>query len=230
MKTNINILWIGLGMAMVGCSHDAPPRSPQQPIAVSPATKPSPPHFSSANADLGADASTGVAERNREALRDSGTGLTNDQILEVTRTANIEEIQQAHVAHERSKDPRVQKLAAMMMRDEVEAETKGDALANEAALNPDQSSASASLEGASKRETLALKTEGGPEFDRGYVDVQVRAQQALLDLLRDELIPRSTSAGLSAYLHDIKASALTHLQHARDLQQELAGSDRNGTK
>jgi putative membrane protein len=220
MKTNINILWIGLGMAMVGCSHDAPPRSPQQPIAVSPATKPSPPHFSSANADLGAD----------EALRDSGTGLTNDQILEVTRTANIEEIQQAHVAHERSKDPRVQKLAAMMMRDEVEAETKGDALANEAALNPDQSSASASLEGASKRETLALKTEGGPEFDRGYVDVQVRAQQALLDLLRDELIPRSTSAGLSAYLHDIKASALTHLQHARDLQQELAGSDRNGTK
>jgi predicted outer membrane protein len=157
------------------------------------------------------------------------TGLTNDQILEVTRTADIGEIQQAHMAHERSKDPRVQKLAAMMMRDEVDAETKGDALANKADLNPDKSSVSESLEDDAKRAMSALKGESGLEFDKDYVDIQVRAHQVVLDMLNDNLIPRSTSPALSAYLHDVKASVSTHLQHAQELREELAGSERSSS-
>jgi predicted outer membrane protein len=239
MKKRISAMVAGAALAMVACGLEEPPRSPEAPGTTPHPSQMDAPSVSAASNDLGAQwslraagASTQVADLNGSAVRDAGlfTGLTNGQILEVTRTANVGEIQQAHMAHERSRDPRIQKLAAMMMHDQVDAETKGDALANKAGLNPDKSSASESLEDDANRATLALKTENGLEFDKDYVDTQVRAHQAVLDLLNDRLIPYSTSAGLSAYLNDVKVFVLTHLQHASELQQELAGSERSSAK
>jgi putative membrane protein len=156
--------------------------------------------------------------------------LTNDQILEVTRTADVAEIEQAHLAHERSKDPRIQKLAAAMMRDYVEAETKGDALANKVELNPAKSPESESLESETKDATRALKAETGVAFDAAYVDTQVREHRTVLDMLSRSLIPSSTDMSLSAYLRDIQASVTMHLGDARELQRAIREARSSSTK
>jgi putative membrane protein len=227
---------LGALLALVACSPEAPPRSPDpQSVPVAGSTLREEPsdgndgtrrwHDAGAAVRVFADKSDIVSAHARIA-----SALTNDQILEITRTADVAEIEQAHLAHERSKDPRVQKLAATMMRDYVEAETKGDALANKVELNPSKSPTSESLESETKDATRALKAETGFAFDAAYVDTQVREHRAVLDMLGRTLIPSSTDMSLSAYLNDIQASVTTHLEDARELQRALREARSSATK
>jgi putative membrane protein len=232
MEKTIRAIGVGLALALSACGQDEPPKTPEPAMApqpFAPTVNQTDDNGASSAHDAGISP---VADLNGAASRDAAIaiGLTNGQIIEVTRTANVGEIEQAHLAHKKSKDPRVQKLAAMMIRDHVEAQTKGDALARKAELNPEKSPVSESLENEAKGATQTLKAESGLEFDKAYVDMQVREHQEVLDTINDKLIPCSTNLELSAYLHDVQASVATHLEHARELQRELAGSERRSAK
>lgn len=240
MKTPLRILALGIGMSVSACGHDEPARAPvgydslatrdlvtrdaaaaaYAPADVPPTAAPVVSAGVPALMDAGAAvvAASGAVPA---AAMDGGSRLTNDQILQVTRTANGGEIAQAELAHTHSHDGRVLKLAAQMLRDHTEAENKGDALAHKEALSPEPSPASVKLETDASNATNALRQQAGAQFDKSYLDVQVREHQAVLDLLASTLIPSSTDSDLTAYLHDVKATVAEHLDHARALQREL---------
>jgi putative membrane protein len=166
-------------------------------------------------------ATPAAASESPAAAMDAGARLTNDQILEVTHTANDAEIAQAELAHAKSRDGRVQKLAAQMLRDHTEAENKGEALARKESLSREPSPQSIELEADAARATHSLRQQSGSQFDRSYLDVQVREHRAVLDLLGSTLIPSSTDPDVTAYLHDVKATVAEHLERARSLLQEI---------
>jgi putative membrane protein len=147
--------------------------------------------------------------------------LTNEQILQIARTANAEQIRQAELAHQRAKDRRVQKLAATLIRDRRVEENKGDAVARNGSLIGEPSPQSVKLEEDADRANTALRAQEGAEFDKSYVDAQVSEHQALLDMLTQTLIPSSTSSDLTGYLRDLKASDESELALARALRAEL---------
>jgi predicted outer membrane protein len=153
--------------------------------------------------------------------RDNGPQLTNEQILQIARTSNAEQIRQAELAHQRGWDWRVQKLAATVIRQRRAVETKGDEMARKRSLTGEPSPQSVSLEEMADRTTRALQAHQGKEFDRSYLEVQVSEHQALLDLLTQTLIPSSTSPDLTAYLHDLKASDESELAMARALRSKI---------
>ncbi len=147
--------------------------------------------------------------------------LSNGQILQITHTANIGEIEQARLALSRSKDARVRSLAQMMVQDHSQADKKGMVLAKKENLERLPSATSESLESDAQSTTGTLRAEPAADFDKNYIDVQIREHQAVLDTIDQKLVVNATNPDLRAYLTEIRAAVASHLQHAQDVQTEL---------
>ena len=147
--------------------------------------------------------------------------LTEDQILGVTRTANTGEIEQGRLAMTKAHDPRVKSLAAMMVKDHSEAQTKGANVAKKADLKPSSSPTADALQSDAENFTRSLKAESGTDFDKSYVDAQVREHQAVLDAIDQKLMPSAKNPDVKAYLDEVKTTVARHLEHAKELQAAL---------
>jgi len=188
---------VSAAMSLLACGRDEPPKTPDPALAPS--------------SGQAAPPSTAALAR----------VLTNDQILEVTHTANLGEIEQGRVAQSKSQDHRVQQLAAMMIRDHSEADAKGRAVAEKDGLTPLASSTSESLQNDADGATRNLKAQSTAGFDEDYVETQVHEHQAVLDTLDQKLIPDATNPEVKAYLGEVRAKVAAHLQHARALLKEM---------
>jgi putative membrane protein len=65
---------------------------------------------------------------------------------------------------------------------------------------------------------------GGSDFDRAYIDAQVKEHTKVLELLDNKLIPQAQNADLIKALQGIRSKVASHLQEAQDLQASLASS------
>ncbi len=147
--------------------------------------------------------------------------LSDDQILQVVHTANQGEIAQAKLAKGKAQDARVKKLAAMMIKDHTDADHKAMALAKK--LNGATPSAtSTSLESDAQNNTTTLESESGADFDKGYVDTQVKEHQAVLDLIDQQLLPNAKDANVKTFVTGVRAKVAMHLHHAQELQAAMA--------
>jgi putative membrane protein len=147
--------------------------------------------------------------------------LTDGQILEIVHAANVGEIDQAKLALSRTADSRIRSLAQMMVRDHTQADKKGMVIAKKANIERQASPLSQSLESAADSATGTLKAEPKADFDKNYVDTQVREHQAVLDSIDEKLMVNVSSADLKAYLVEVRAAVASHLQHAREVLSQL---------
>jgi putative membrane protein len=147
--------------------------------------------------------------------------LSDDQIMRVVHGANAGEIEQAKLAQSRARDARVKKLAAMMVKDHTEADAKAMSVEKMVSLTPAPSPTSTALESDALTATRVLRSQTGAEFDRGYVDTQVKEHQAVLDTLDQKLIPAARNPEVKAYLAEVRSKVAMHLQHAQELQSAL---------
>ncbi len=81
---------------------------------------------------------------------------------------------------------------------------------------------SSSLEGDAKSATDNMKSQTGADFDKSYVEAQVKEHQAVLDAIDQKLAPSATNADLKAYLAAVRPKIAMHLEHAQELQKKLA--------
>jgi putative membrane protein len=220
---------VALALAVCGCGGDQPAKSPETSAAESQPPANTDATLSVAQNDMptaSVDASTPsdaptAAGATTPPVGDSTPGLTDAQILQVLHTANAGEIEQAKIARAKSKDVRVKKLAAMMLDDHTKTDKKGVALAKKAGLTPEPSPVSTSLETDAGGNTTTLKSDGAADFDKAYVDTQVKEHQAVLDLVDKQLIPSARNADLSALLAEVRPAIAMHLMHATELQTAM---------
>ncbi len=151
----------------------------------------------------------------------AATDLTDAQILEVTHVVNRSVIEQSKLAESRGRDAQLKKLAATIVRERAQSDIEATALAKAVGLSPAQSATSASLEGQAKGTATALKEQEGVDFDRSYLDAQIREHRSLLDTLEQKLLPNAKNADLKAYLVGVQATLATDLQQAQTLLGKL---------
>ena len=152
----------------------------------------------------------------------SATAPTDEQILAIVHVANQGEIEQAKLALSKTKDPRVKKLAAMMQKDHTAADDKALSMGKRDRIELTPSKASAELESGANDNTQMLKGASGADFDKGYVDTQVKEHQDVLDTIDQKLVPNAKNADLRTYLAEVRTKVAMHLQHAKDLQAQLS--------
>ena len=215
--------------ALAACAEDRPAKSPDNPPQASAAPAPAP-MTTSESIPIEPPAATmntlpttpAPAEAQApNAPTDVPIALSDEQILQVLMTADQAEIEQARLAQTKAKDPRVKKLAAMMIKDHTAAEGRGNMAAKRASLTPTPSPTSISLETDARGLTSTLKSEAGTDFDTGYVDAQVKEHETVLDLIDQKLLPSVQSSEVKALLAEVRPKIMMHLEHARALETAM---------
>lgn len=150
--------------------------------------------------------------------------MSDSQLLQITHFANSGEIAQAKLAKDKSKNADVKKLAQMMLDQHMDADKKGDELAKKQSLTLADSATSQELKTTADSLTNDMAQKTGADFDKAYVDAQVKEHQSVLDILDSKLIPTAHDPDVKKYLQDVRKAVAMHLDHAKDLQAELAGA------
>jgi putative membrane protein len=147
--------------------------------------------------------------------------LSDDQIFGVLHTANVGEIEQARLAQKQAKNVRVKQFAGMMIKDHSDADKKGNDVARKTKASPAPSDVAGHLESEAKQMTSAMSSQKGSDFDKSYIDAQVKEHQAVLDLIEKQLMPNAQSAELKSLLQSLKPKIEGHLREAQDIQKAL---------
>lgn len=147
--------------------------------------------------------------------------LSDEQIAAINSAANRGEVDQAKLASEKSKNPKIKKFAAMMTAHHADANTKATDMLRKAHITPEESVTSTQMTTESSKLVESLKPMSGPEFDRAYIDAQVKEHTAILDTLDTKMIPVVKNADLKSELTAMRAKIDGHLKEAQAIQKSL---------
>ena len=223
-------VWVGVA----SCRNPEPPaRTPEVPPPSPPAsagasTQQTPPRegtatLAASNTATGAGAQTATPSSDSPMPSASPARLTDDQILYVLHAANLGEMEQARMAEKKAKNARVKRFAGMMLKDHGEADSKGNDVAKKVRASLTPSEPSNRLENDAKHLSAVMSNQNGADFDRSYMNAQVKEHRAVLDMIDRELLPAVTAPEVKELVQTVRAKVEGHLQEAEQILKGLGG-------
>jgi putative membrane protein len=153
-----------------------------------------------------------------------GMALSDPQIVAIADAANKGEVDEAKLAVKKAKDPQVKQFAQMMLTDHGDALNKTKQLSSQLNITPETTQTSTQLQTDSQNAISSLSGQSGADFDKAYIDLQVKDHQQVLNDLDTKLIPSAHNADLKKQLTDLRPKIAEHLQKAQQIQQKLGAA------
>jgi putative membrane protein len=147
--------------------------------------------------------------------------LDDATIVAIFDAANTYDIETGKLALQTSHTKAVRDLAQQFGHDHAAVRQQGRDLAKKLNLTPTPPKENP-LAPDHERALKELKTKKGAEFDRAYLDEEVRYHQAVLDAVSSTLLPAITNAQLKAFVEKVGPAFQGHLEAAKQLQKQLA--------
>ncbi len=148
--------------------------------------------------------------------------LTDEKIAAILDAANTGEIEQAKVAQKNAKDPRVKAFAAHMIQDHGKNMTESRALLTKIGVTPAESPVSTKLSHDSQQLVSTLGEAKGADFDKAYIDAQVKEHQDVLDMMDTKLLVQVKNGDLKAAIQAFRPKVEHHLEEAKSIQASRA--------
>jgi putative membrane protein len=156
---------------------------------------------------------------------DGGAGvLTNGQVAQVLRTANLVIITQSDVARPRLTTPVARDFADSMREAHTRNNTDLTQLVEDIALDFQESDLSLQLQTDGDSVNSALQGASLRELDRLYLQSQIDVHQTVLLAIDDQLIPDTTDPQLRTFVELSRGMFSGHLQAAQAAQFEVTGA------
>jgi putative membrane protein len=146
--------------------------------------------------------------------------LNDSQFAAIVQAINDGEIEEAQLALSKAAAPDVKRFARDMMAAHRDMQNKMTALLVRLQITPSDNAVSNQLKSDTQSELGALKTIRGKDFDRDYVDAQVRNHNNALELL-DRITPSVKSSELKATLVSVHPKVEAHLREAERVELTL---------
>ncbi len=200
----------------IGCGGEPAPKTVTT-TTTNPAPAPAPtpaPAETAPNAGMGGEAPPGIPPM-------TTMPLTDAQIAAISGAANRGEVEQSKLATGKAKDAKVKKFAAMMGAHHGDADKAETALLKKQNLAPEESPTSTQLTLESSRLVESLRALTGTEFDKAYIDAQVKEHTAILEAMDTKLLPAVQNADLKTGLTMMRAKVESHLKEAQAIQTSL---------
>ena len=156
--------------------------------------------------------------------RAQGTGPTDPQIAAIVVTANQVDIDAGKLAEGKAHASSVQQFAKLMVTDHTNVNDAAKALVKKLGVKPEDNPTAQSLKKGGDDNLPNLRKLSGAAFDKAYVDHEVAYHQAVIDAVDKTLIPSASNAELKALLQKARPTFEAHLEHAKQLQGDLAKS------
>lgn len=147
--------------------------------------------------------------------------LSDAQIWQVAEAINHGEVLAARVAERRAEHPATKDFAKHMLQAHADEERIERDSAKRLGLKPDASSVSKRLTTTAQEDVKKLETANRSDFDRTYLDAQVRDHREALGIIDSQLLPQARDPQLKAELTGLRARVAEHLTEAERAQQKL---------
>lgn len=148
--------------------------------------------------------------------------LTDPQIAAIVVAANQVDIDAGNLAVKKTKNAEVKKFAELMIKDHTAVNKSAVDLVTKLKVTPEETDASKGLTSGGADARAKLDKLEGAEFDKAYVDNEVAYHEAVINVLKTQLIPSATNADLKAALTGVAPAFDAHLAHAKQVQESLA--------
>jgi putative membrane protein len=142
------------------------------------------------------------------------------QLAAVVQALNMDEMQSAQLAESKASSPDVKKFARDIMTQHRDMQNRANAVFSRVQITPNDNAVSTQLKTDAQSEMSTLQGMRGKEFDREYMDGQVRDHNHLLELV-DRMTPNAKSPELKAELQSMRTKIEAHLRQAERIQQTL---------
>lgn len=147
--------------------------------------------------------------------------LDDAQIAQILQVANEGEIDAAKTALKHAKNPAAKAFAQKMEKEHSDNEKKEKTVAKQQSIDFKDSDKSHALEDDAKSKISKLKDQKKENFDKAYIESQIKMHQALLGDLEATLIPSAKNAAFKAYLQETCRHVRMHLAEAKKINQKL---------
>jgi putative membrane protein len=170
-------------------------------------------------ADTTAGTTTGAGATT--AASTPSTALADPQIAHVAVTSNSIDSAAGAAARSKARNAQVRDFAQQMVRDHGAVNKQAVALAQKLNVTPADNDMSRQLQQGAEQARTDLGGKSGADFDRAYIDHEVRYHQSVLDALDNTLIPGAQNAELKALLQQVRPNVAAHLERAKSIQGSL---------
>ncbi len=151
------------------------------------------------------------------------SALNDAQIAAIVVAANQVDIDAGQLAIKKSNNPEVKKFAERMITDHTAVNKAAVELVTKLNVTPVESDASKSLTAGGSDTRAELEKLEGEAFDQAYVDNEVAYHEAVIGVLKSQLIPSASNQELKDALVGAQPAFDAHLQHAKQIQSALKG-------
>jgi putative membrane protein len=194
--------------------NDPSPQSPalQPPVAQAPLENPEPqrPFYG-----------PGTTAPDDRAQAKTERPLTDAEILGIAETANKGEVSMADVALKKATKPEVKHFAALMKQSHQKALDADRKLEQKTKITAAESDVSALLTSDTDRVLKDLRDRQGKDFDRAYIDAQVKAHKDVLTAIDNRMVPNVRNGEMKAMVTDMRRTVAEHLVKAEDVQKKV---------
>jgi len=166
------------------------------------------------------DDQSGTGATNAMADPSATTGLSDGQIAAMVASFNEAAIQQAQLAEARAFSPAVKRFAQHMISAHRTMESRDAIVLSRSKIVPTENAVSNRLRIDAQDQLSALQSIHGRDFDRQYIDGQVRDHNKALELLV-QLTAIAQSPDLRTDLRAAQSQVEDHLQMAKKVLEEL---------
>lgn len=147
--------------------------------------------------------------------------LTDAEVLGVTEEANRREIEMANLAVKKAKTPEVKKFANEMRSTHQKALDTEKKLGHKAKMAPAESDTTTTLKTETDQTLKELRDKTGKDFDRAYMDAQVKLHKDTLDMIDNRLMPAAQNGDVKSMLTDMRQKVADHLSKAEDARNKI---------
>ena len=151
----------------------------------------------------------------------AAASMNDNQIANIALTAHQIDVDRGKLALKHTHNDEVKQFADQMVHDHQAGITEAMNLAKRLGVKPEQSDTSKSMKKDANAVTARLKKEKGAAFDKDYIDTEVKHHEAVIDAVKNTLVPGAQNADLKRLLETAVPTLEGHLQHAKMVQQQL---------
>lgn len=154
--------------------------------------------------------------------------LSDAEVIGVTKAANDGEVQMAELALKKASAIDVKQFAGVMKAKHQKALQGDKSLEAKTKIQAVESDVSEYLKSDTDKTLAELRDKSGGDFDRAYIDAQVKAHKDVLTALDNRLIPSAENGEVKAMLGEMRRTVADHLTKAEAIQSKESGAKSSG--
>jgi len=150
--------------------------------------------------------------------------LNDGEILQIVVTANQIDIENGELARKKASNKQVRAFANRMIKERTDLNKEAKVLVAKLKKSTEESTISKDMKADGKKTHDQLKHLNGPEFDKAYIDAEIKHNQELIDVADNTLVPNVKDEAMKSLLTKVRPALAAHIEFAKTIQGSISNN------